>query len=216
MKRLLVSVLLLLLLCGCTTTYKLEISNINIVFEKNEDEDIETIDPVTGEKIESDNQIDSLLEADTYALFSKNSKYKKKIKKHDNYIDVNMKYTYSEKTFEDSNSLKLCFENAVFRNEKNYYIHAKGKFYCLYSDSMDIEIYSNNKVVSNNADEVNGNSYIWHINENNVDNVEIEFEVEKGFSKVNIIYITSILLFLVIGVIVYKISKNKRLINNSI
>lgn len=215
-------VLLLLLLCGCTSNYNLKISNnkfeekINIVIPDYDYSYEEVIDPESGVAVEDDNQLKAFLEEETPALFSKKANYKKKVNYSGNSVDVNMSYTYTEKNFSDSNSLKLCFDNAYFKNDKTYYIHASGNFYCLYTDSMDIVITTKNKVVSNNADKVEGNNYIWTITEENKDNVNIEFEVEKGFSRFNIIYVVFFAIVIFGIIFVVKTISNKGAKNNEI
>lgn len=221
MKKIIVF-LSIFLLCGCTSTYKLDISNdkfsenINIFMPYYKYQSEQNIDPETGAIIEEDNQIDSFLNNKISALFSKKSYYKKKVVYDNDTASINMKYIYSEKEFEDSNSLKLCFDDYVFKYDSSYYIRAKGQFYCLYSDSVDIEIHTKNKVIKNNASEVNGNSYIWHINQENAQNVDILFEVEKGISRSTIIISVTIVVILLFALMLYFIVHLKNKNNNSI
>ena len=216
--------LLLIFLCGCTSNYNLKISNnkfeekIEIVVPNYSYYYEEVIDPETGAVVEDDNQLKSFLDEDTKSLFSKDVNYNKKVKYFDDYAEVHMNYTYSEKEFSDSNSLKLCFDDAIFENSKNYYIHASGRFYCLYSDKLDIVINTKNKVVSNNADRVEGNNYIWTITDDNKGNVDIEFEVEKSSSKIIIIIVYVLVLSIIVFGLIYliKFAKQKSAINNEI
>ncbi len=210
MKKLLIFLLIVFLLSGCTSNYNLEISNnsfkenINATINKNE---IPTSSPYP--EIELDDQITPFLNKDYSAIFSDDKAlYKKRVTYLDNYINVDMSYKYNEQEFYNSNSLKLCFDNYEFSYEDDYYIHAYGRFYCLYSDSLDINIKTNNKVLSHNADEVNGNTYTWHVNKDNLDNLDINIKVDKGINKETIttiiIVIFIIIILSIVGLVVYK------------
>jgi len=214
-----VFLLLILLVSGCTSNYELEISNdsfkenISVVINKDE-----IPSKPVNETIETDDQITPFLENKYSALFSnEKAYYKKKVAYYGDYINVNMKYNYNLEEFKDSNSLNLCFEEFVFENEETYYIHAYGNFYCLYTNEININIKSNNKVIKNNATSVNGNIYTWTINDSNSNNVNIEFEVEKGFSWNKILrygIIVTIILTVIFSAIYYIYIKRKK--NNSI
>lgn len=207
------AILFLILLSGCTTNYNLKISNDS--FEENISVHIDKseIPSYTGGEVETDDQITPFLNNDYSALFSDNNAYYEKNRTDfDNYIQVDMNYNYSEEEFSDSNSLKLCFSDYEFTYEDSYYIHAYGEFYCLYSDDINISIETNNKVIKNNADSVNGNVYTWNVNKNNVRNVNIEFEVEKGFSIKNFIYyvLGAVVVIIVVAIICNIYFKRKK------
>lgn len=201
----------LLFISGCTTSYNLEISNdsfkenITVYINKSE------IPTKIYDDIELDDQITPFIEND-YPAISSDSKsyYKKVVTDAGDYYKVLMDYKYSEKEFGQSNSLKNCFENYEFGYDKKYYIHVYGNFYCLYSDEIKINIKTNNKVLKNNADTVNGNVYTWNINKQNEKDVDIEFEVEKGFSYLTLLYIIIGVLVILIPVIVYKFLQSKK------
>ena len=80
-----------------------------------------------------------------------------------------------------------------------------------------INIRTNNKVINSNAESINGNVHTWEINSLNSNNVNIEFEVSKGFPWKNVILYASIVIgvVLLISCFIYFIyNKNKK--NNSI
>lgn len=211
--------ILILLVSGCTSNYNLEISNdsfkenINIKIDK----DLIPTES-TQENIELDDPITPFLEGKQSALFS-NEKvyYKKKVTYYDDYVDVTMKYNYTSNKFKDSNSLNLCFDDFVFEDDDTYYIHAYGTFYCLYTEDININIKTNNKVIKSNADSINGNVHTWIINSSNYNNVNIEFEVDKGFPWKKVLIYGSTIIVVVGGIsysIYYIYNKNKK--NNSI
>lgn len=207
--------ILLLLLTGCSTEYKLEISNnkfkenINAIIPKNM---IQTTNEQENIEIEYDDPITPFLEQKTSSLTSNDKFYKKKVTEKGDYFEVKMDYSYDEETFKNANSINTCFEFPELDFSESYYINLQGTFYCLYGDSIDIKINTKNKVKFNNADEVSGNTYIWHINEKNSDYVDIKIEVEKGTSTSLITGIVlAVFIVTIIGIILYKFySKNKQ------
>lgn len=220
MKKIIFLIIFILFVCGCEANYNLEISNnsfkesINIVIDKTEMPS-ETI----YEEIETDDQITPFLENEYSAFFSKhNSNYEKKVTHFDDYIDVKMNYDYKEEEFSDANSLNSCFENFIFDYKDNsYYIHAYGNFYCLYNEQLNINIKTDNKVIKSNSTNIVGNTYIWVIDKSNMNDIDIEFEVSKGFpwkSLIKYSSITILLFAIVIGIIYYVKKLNKK--NNEV
>ena len=218
MKKIII-VFICIFLCGCTTKYNLEISNnyfkedIDILFDK--DDLIIYDDEYINSGAEVDDQITPFLESDNFAIGT-DKKYKKRVKKSDDYINVLMSYDYDEEEFKNSNTLNECFEHHTYKFDDVYYIHGYGNFYCLYTDNIDIVIKTKNNVINNNADEVNGNEYIWHVNSNNINNFDLEIEIEKGFSREYLIYIIVGILILLISFIIYNIAKSRNIKNNTI
>jgi len=208
-------VFMLIFLTGCSTEYTLTVSNDS--FKENIDVVIpKDIIPIETQEIidagiEIDDQITPFIKDKTASLITNDKYYKKKYIEYDDYYSINMKYTYNEENFKNSNSVNLCFEYPELDFSENYYINLQGKFYCLYSDSVDIKINTKNKVYYNNADEIDGNTYIWHINESNVDYVDIKIEIDKGISKTIFVYIgVAIVLLIAILFVVYKVFMKSR------
>ncbi len=176
-------IFIILFLCGCSATYNLEISNDRFkenvsVFFNNENTEVSNL-----EDIESDDKITPFINNNYSALSNKMDNYKKKVTNVNNYINVVLDYEYNENNFENSNLLNSCFENFSFVNKKTYLIKVSGMFYCLYDDQNEItiNIKTNNKVLQSNETSKTNNVYTWKINSSNVNNVDIIFEVQKGF-----------------------------------
>lgn len=212
--------IMLILLTGCSSEYTLKISNnkfkenINVIIPK-------SIIPVeTPEHAESeydlDDQVTPFIEGKTYSLTGSEKFYKKKSIEYPDYFNVILNYTYDEKEFQNADSVNLCFEYPEFDFSESYYINLQGTFYCLYTDSIDIKIVTDNKVSFNNADEVQGTTYIWHIDESNADYVDIIIDIDKGVSrKIIYIVIVSVIFVATILFVGYKLYiKHKE--NNSI
>lgn len=206
---------LLVLLTGCSSEYNLKISNNN--FKENISNSIpkNIIPTITQEEldagVEFDDQITPFIEQDTASLITNNKFYKKKVVENNDYFKIYMSYNYNEEEFKKASSINNCFQYPELDFSKNYYINLQGSFYCLYSDSIDIKIETKNDVYYNNADEIQGNLYIWHIDESNRDYVDIKIEVDKGTPmKTIIIIIVSLLLVTLVTFVIYKIYKNKK------
>lgn len=207
---------LLILLTGCTSEYTLEISNNKF------EEEITVVIPdsaipqptqeVLDGQVDLDDQITPFIEGKTEALITNDKFYTKKVTKKDNFTFVDLKYSYDEKEFEKANSINTCFEYPELDFSNNYYINLQGAFYCLYGDSIDVKIKTKNKVVYNNADEVTGNTYIWHIDEKNVDYVDIKMNIKKGTpNNVLVGVILAVIGIAIASIIGYKFyTKNKK------
>lgn len=184
MKKYLIMVLILLMICGCSNEYNLTIENDKII------EDIDVVIPksmiyanVENERnpetyVESDDQITPFLKNDQYAL--ENKKYNKDVTEdNDNYY-VNLNYVYQSDEFVNGRALTHCFENITYENERDYYlINLSGRFYCLYGENTAINIKTPNVVKDNNADKVINNTYTWVIDNDNVNDVSISIKILK-------------------------------------
>lgn len=209
---------LIIFISGCTSEYNLTIENnsfkenINISINKNLIPEQSTISGV-----ETDDSITPFLEEPTPAFFSQYDKYyEKKVEDKGNYYDINLKYNYTFDEFKGASSLKTCFEKIKISGEDIYYINLKGMFYCLYSDSVDIKIKTNNDVINHNADRKEGNTYIWNIHSGNANNVDILFEVSKDIKNKSIILEISIVvgLLIILGIVLNIIKKKNKENNN--
>ena len=109
-------------------------------------------------------------------------------------------------------TLKKCFDNYGYSYENGYYLKASGKFYCLYSDEIEINIKTKNKVIEHNADKVSGNVYTWYINEGNKDNINIEIKVSKtNIVSTIVIYGALALIAIIVMFLIIKFyQKNKK------
>ena len=206
------------LVCGCSANYNLEIANNS--FKENIDIRIlksEIPASTNNDGVEVDDQITPFINEQTPAFFKiKDKFYSKKVYEQDDHYNINLSYKYTFDEFKNAYSINSCFENIEISGEDIYYINLKGMFYCLYSDSVDIKIKTNNDVINHNADRREGNTYIWSIHNGNINNVNILFEVSKDIKNKSIILEISIItILLIILGIVLKIVKKKNKENNS-
>lgn len=202
MKKIVFILVMLIFVTGCNSSYNLKIVNDN--FEEN------ILLNIDNKDINSNNQITSFLNEKTTSVITEDSFYDKKINNFQDYTEVILKEKYNENQFQSSKTLNLCFENKTVLFEDTYYINLYGSFYCLYGNSMDIKIQTKNKVYVNNADEVDGNTYIWHIDSSNQDDVNILIELDKGFTKREKIILAGVIILVIvlIGIVIF-IKKHK-------
>lgn len=199
------TLIMLLLVTGCTCSYELSIQD-NSIYETLKINGVTTEIPV---------------DVDLVNLTDAN--YKKEI------IDDTVIYTtdYSLETFKKTNLLS-CYDSYNIQTTDDRYIIRTGKnFTCLpyqYSDydelkydELEIKIITNHKVISHNAQKVENNTYYWYINKENINNADLYFEIEKNVNKPIVLALAVfMLILLVIGIIVYFVVKAKSERNNKI
>ena len=211
-KRILLLISLVFILCGCTVNYNLEVNDnsltevISGTVTKNESQMNENATDIP--------LIYDLINNPQTAIFNDDNQLYIK-----NIVDLgdNLEYTYSyeyNNNFEKSKIINSCFENReVYETDLVYHVKLSGKFYCLYSDSININVISNKKVVSNNANKVNNNIYTWVIDK--PDNVNIQLDISKteSFDKTkkhsNAFRIVSFIIFISLCVVTFFLYKNK-------
>ena len=211
-------ILCLLFLSGCVSKYELEINGnkfnesiTTFIYDGDREKDLHDEGEFGG-------RIAALVDENVsnYPFFHNfDYAYKKKVEVIENYEKVNLKYQYSDIEFQESNAVKLCFQNYNFDiGEDNYNFDLNGYFYCLYNnDSLEIVVKTNNKVNNSNAHEIKGNKYIWRIDQNNFENVDIKINVSKEnemlktFSIISFIVIITIITF----VIFYIVKRRKKM-----
>lgn len=175
MKKILLITVTMLFLTGCTVNYNLEIDgdNLNEVITGNvTKEEYEVKETDNGE-----NLIYDLFNNDQDALFDEESPYLRTLEDKGKTINYNFSYLYNY-SFDRSKIINTCFEyHMIDETEDYYYIKLSGRFYCMYSDKININVTSNNAVLENNATKVDGNVYSWVIK--NDKDVDILLNVSK-------------------------------------
>ena len=175
MKKILLITVTMLFLTGCTVNYNLEIDgdNLNEVITGSvTKEEYEVKESDNGE-----NLIYDLFNNDRDALFDEESPYLRILEDKGKTINYNFSYLYNY-NFDRSTIINTCFEyHIIDETEDYYYIKLSGRFYCMYSDKININVTSNNAVLENNATKVDGNVYSWVIK--NDKDVDILLNVSK-------------------------------------
>lgn len=221
MKRKYIILFLIIILTGCSSEYNIEFSNNKI--KENIKVDILNSDILPKYDVKTYGSTDkatSFINNDQYPFFgNEDIIYNKKVDKSGNVTHVELNYEYTHDEYLNSTAYKSCFENSeLVTNKKNYNLNFYGSFYCLYGDELVINIKSNNEVISNNADKVNGNVYTWIINKDNVDNVNIQMKISKHtiYFKMIVYFIVGILFIglVISGYIVYRRYRERDSVND--
>lgn len=213
MKRIIVVLISLLLLTGCTIDY-------NLVIDK--DSIKETITGTASKEEYEVREEDSGLNLfytyindDINPLISGDGLYNKDINEIDN--GINYKYDFIYKNnYDKSKIINSCFENSNVKETDTYYsIELSGEFYCLYSDKININVISNYVVLENNAKEVNGNKYSWVIDDSSNVNIflniskEIKYEESSKTKFISTFQLVGLIIFVVLTGITYFLYRKK-------
>ena len=213
MKRIIVVLISLLLLTGCTIDY-------NLVIDK--DSIKETITGTASKEEYEVREEDSGLNLfytyindDINPLISGDGLYTKDINEIDN--GINYKYDFIYKNnYDKSKIINSCFENSNVKETDTYYsIELSGEFYCLYSDKININVISNYAVLENNAKEVNGNKYSWVIDDSSNVNIflniskEIKYEESSKTKFISTFQLVGLIIFVVLTGITYFLYRKK-------
>ena len=181
-------ILLMFIMSGCSIDYTLFIS------DKGFDETIKVnvIDNLENTKF---------VERDYNPLhYSDDIIYDKDVKKGNENIDVKLHYNYSLEEFSNANSFNQAFYKRKIKITKDIINIDLSELKGLnVGVDFDIKIKTNNKVLSNNADTVKGNTYIWHVDDKNKENVNVKIKIKRGIlnKKDN----SNIIVYIVLGII---------------
>ena len=216
MKKVICLIILLFLLTGCDVEYNLKIDR-NLFTE-----DVNIIIPNSGQwgKIVK-NAVKTKQVA--YTDDSSKSKYYYNLTKKSNdknYI-LDYNYNYEDKTILFSNAINQCYKTITMNTANNVIdISTSPSFLCLYKDgvpiieNVKINIITDLKVISNNADEINGNTYTWKVDLENYENKPIKIKIDNQpikESKIHILFIavSILLLFVLVGFFIYYMVKKQ-------
>lgn len=212
MKKFIVLLLTILLFSGCSVDYNLEINDMYF----RENIDIGKFDA---------SKIDDFQYLTPYAIVN-NSEQKFYLFDYSDQV-LNLSYDFDSSNFGMSEAFNQCYEISNFSyDDNNYYIMTSGEFKCLSylgytADEVKINIKSDYKVVSSNADYFDDNIHTWVINRDNKNNkpIDIVFDknvnINKGkfniFSQFGTAIMASIVLLVVgfIILIIYLFGKRK-------
>lgn len=216
MKKIL-TLFVILFLCGCSSQYTLKIDEdkiteeIAFAIDKNKIHE-QDLGPYLD--LYSKETIDSLVNNDLYVeVDSTKYIYKKEVIEENNQLLFNLKHDYIDNEISDSRILNDCFENKEFEvTDDKISIHLYGKYNCLVNDedSVEFKITTGNKIVSSSLEHnFLTNDFIWKIDKNNANNVDIELTVltETKAHYYGIRGAVVLIIVFVLGLIVYAAHK---------
>lgn len=195
MKNKLIVILLLFFIVGCKNTdvpsksisYNLYVSdyfeeNIGIALPKNAYDIAKKYSEEDGEYVSIEYL---LLKKNTYPITNSDKKiYKKKIRKFDDQVNVQLSYNYLEKEFINEAYIYKCFENYDLVRAKDYFeIYLSGKFYCKTGfNEVNISIGTNFDILDSNGKKKD-NNYTWIIDNNNYNDTNIYYKVARDYDS---------------------------------
>lgn len=197
--------LILLFLTGCTAEYRVNITKKSI------DDNIFIYD-----SIDRINEYNQKTAAQEFASFESDlTNFDKTFVNTDR-----RKIGYQYKTITDSNHYheeslaRKCYDGLfIEKKKKEIKIYTTNEMNCFenYPDLENVSIYltSEYKVLETNADEVNNDTYIWHINRENFRNKPLKITLQNDTMK-SIVPIIIISIIIVIITFIY-LKRNKRI-----
>ena len=228
-KKIIILFLIVFLVCGCNVDYNLTINKDNI------SETATFYLDKTAKNKEIFDKNSKLNETSNYGEEEILNYYSVKTRETNNYYQLDYKYKYTHikndvnvmekrKNLKEYSYLSQCYSNPNFEEDNTYItIDTDKKFNCLYNnikpgiDSVTINIKTNLKVVDNNADKVNGNTYIWNINKSNYQNKPVFIKIDKvsnyNFNSKLVFFFSIVLVVLLIVFIVLFLKHKQNKIN---
>lgn len=205
MKKSLIILICCFILAGCNNTLSLDFTNqietkVNFSFTANEYKEYRGADAsdVSGEIEAIINEARPL--NDSYDELFEEISYSG----NNDYYEGEYKYTYTYSNLKDSALLKRCFEYAAIEEENNIlHIYLKGNSDCA---PFSLKVKADNRMLSNNSNDKNGNEYIWKVEKENND---IWFNISKDIVKKNFFSFKNIVcillgILIVVGIIILK------------
>lgn len=219
MKKKILLILIPLLTAGCTINYDLTIDSDTII------EEAKITIPISQVTDYGNYQTQINTPRPVYIGNGKNYNMSED-EDEDNYY-VSYKYKHDINYYSKSSFLNTCYEkNNIKITDDQIIISTSNVFKCISmedgyrADSADINIKTKLKVTENNADEVKGNTYIWHMNSYEYSDKPINITIEKNKTAAEKInktiqnpYIVMIIIFLgvvVLGTVIYFFIKTKQ------
>lgn len=215
MKKIFLIIVSLFTLTGCSVEYNLEFNNEQLKenikigkFNSKNINDFEYLEP------------QSIVDKELTSYYDFNYK--------NNELNLSYKY-FSIDDFRKSNVIYSCFDLAGFTTDDNYYyILTSGEFKCLSynnytANKVTINFTTNYKVISENSDYYNKNTYTWIFDKNNKSNKTIEIKLDKNelaeiklttkekilkIIEENSIFLIITIVLMLIGIIVFFINKS--------
>lgn len=218
MKKLLL--VLLLLITGCSGQWNLKIDNDYV------DEDVSLSFPRDA----SSDQLFRNQTSESISVYGGNEKYKMDKKEDGSNYNVNYSYRHDILKFGKSNFMIKCFSsNNITDDGEIINIETSDRFNCInlddgaYLNEVKFNITTDLEVVSNNADEIIGNKYIWVFDSDNYENKNINIKIKKdnslskkivdGISNYFVIIIVIILIIVFFILFLMHIKKKNRISN---
>ena len=165
----LVFAFLLICLTGCSANYTLKYENgvftetVNVVGD-NEDEGHPTYDDIKNNGYKAD--ISGL---ESFVLDPGSSSF-----------DVTLTHELKDVKLNELKAVSECFTlNTYEETDSSYFLSLYGDFICTNLNDSSFILETKEKVIIHNAHKVKENQYIWNLNENDLNDKGIKFQIMK-------------------------------------
>lgn len=212
--------IVLLLLCGCSVTYNVDVTNEIIT------ENISILDN-KSKYDENPFEIDEPNIAYTTPGLTPYY-YEQEDVSNNEFYGINLKYKYKINNYKRSQIIESCYTNRDINNSDSEFSIKLSGFRCLnYAyekvDKITINLVTDNNIISNNADAKEDDVLTWVIDESNYEEHEIDIVIDKSNTKRNGNFLTGLIPFvwillgvaiLIVIIVIVMIRKQKK--NNKI
>lgn len=172
--RIFVLLAILILFTGCSATVNFDIGNTI-----KQDMTIKLDGGERSSKTVYETVFDSVMEVEkTTEMLSEYN-----FSNTESYSELSVDKESSIGDYQFDNALAMCYDTVLFNNANNMLSISTDDVASCFSNypmlnELVINLTTDYKVLSNNADEINGNVYTWKINKNNYTNKKIKFSVD--------------------------------------
>ena len=192
------------LLTGCDVTYDLTIDGNENFKEK------VTMSFLKSDTSYSDVSIYKDNKTPITNLTGETRYYNTSINDTGNFYDLVYDYNHDINSIKNSYFINNCYNGfTIYSNDNNIVLNSGKNFSCYFgddglkADKVIVNVTTELDVLENNADEVNGNTYTWNINENNyfskVINMTLKRE-KKNDLKISEVKDSSSFMFFIIAI----------------
>ncbi len=199
MKKIFCFIILLFLTSGCEVTYELNINGDN--FE-------ETTSIVETNEINLNTYFNDITYNDLFDIYIKKpipvsndyeiqpdsdeemegvSYYDKEDLSNDNQVGLSLTNTFSSSGIQDSTVINNNYNRFIKATIDDHIVLSTGERLSAFDqystlDEVTIKITTDHEVIEHNADEIEDNTYIWYVNQDNYTDKSIYFEIEASSS----------------------------------
>lgn len=222
MKKILLLFICVFLITGCDVNYSVTINEDETFDEKITMSFVKTTSDGNNLKIAEDNKTPISVSP------NENKFYNSEIIDKGNTYDMVYSYKHDINSVKQAYFIANCYPKLNITNsDEEIMINTGNGFACfigddgLRADSMTINLTTELKVLDNNADKINGNTYTWIVNENNYLDKSVYFRLQKkpnlDVDKNNASYLMAIVVLsiVIVGFLIYLFVRYKKNKNNN-
>lgn len=230
MKKIIITLICLLLLTGCDATYNIEIDNNNIkestdVYFKQHDYNFEA--KVLNSNVKCYSSVDLMIKDkmnNNYSAFDGELKdkffYNKNILNNNIGKGININYVFNYDNYNNSSMLNRCSNNIDYINNKKFIgLSVELSDSCFiddygpYIDNLVINVKSDLNLAETNADEINNNNYRWYLKGTDRNkNIQIVMykNIDNNIGSNVVIFLFGFIIFIGLFYVIFKSSNKKK------